>query len=106
MSSPTNGYTRINLELARSLLALDRPREAIDVARAPLRGGIEGSALYVTRTEAHELLARVFDAAGERDSAAAHDAVVERAWREADPPLRLRSDAARARLARAGRPPR
>ena len=63
--------------------------------RAALHGGIEGSGLYVTRTSLHELLAQLFDAAGQRDSAAAHYAVVERGWRSADPFLRPRYEAAR-----------
>lgn len=103
MSSPTNGYTRINYELGKSLLALGRPLEAIPILRAPLHGGIEGSGLYLTRTETHELLARAFDAAGERDSAAVHNAVVERSWRAADPFLRPRYDVVRSWLAHAGR---
>jgi hypothetical protein len=105
LHSPTNGYTRINYELGRSLLALGRPAEAIPVVRGALRGGVEGAGLYLTRTEAHALLAELFDAAGAADSAAAHHAVVERAWRAADPPLRARADAARDRLRRAGRAP-
>jgi len=95
MDSPTYGYTRINYELGRSLLALHRATEAIPVVQAALRGGIEGSNLYVTRTALHELLAQLFDAAGRRDSAASHYSSVERAWRSADPSLRPRYDAAR-----------
>jgi predicted Zn-dependent protease len=101
--SPTFGYTRINYELGRTLLALHRPGEAIRLVQGALRGGIEGEGLYVTRTELHELLARLFDAAGQRDSAAAHYAVVARAWRSADPFLQPRYQAARQWLARAGR---
>lgn len=100
MQSPSQGYTRINYELGRSLLALHRPAEAIAVLRAPLHGGLDGSGLYLTRTETHELLARAFDAAGQRDSAAAHFAIVTRAWRDADPSLALRRDAAQRYAAR------
>jgi len=57
---------------------------------AALHGGLEGSNLYVTRTELHELLARLFDATGRRDSAAAHYRVFERPWRGSDPFLRPR----------------
>ncbi len=98
--SPTFGYTRINYELGKSLLALNRPAEAIPILEAALHGGIEGSNLYVTRTELHELLARVFDASHQRDSAARHYAVVERAWRSADPFLQPRYQAAKQWLAR------
>jgi len=94
------GYTRANLELARSLLALGRAADAIPPLQASLRGGWDGSNLYVTRTELHELLAQAFAAAGRRDSAAAHYAAVERAWRRADPPFAARYQAARDFLAR------
>ena len=70
------------------------------MVRAALHGGIEGAGFYVTRTELHELLARLFDADHQRDSAAAHYAIVERAWRSADPFLKPRYDAARQWLAR------
>ena len=100
LSSPTFGYTRINYELGERLLALGRPAEAIPVVQGALHGGLEGSDLYVTRTALHELLARLFDASGGRDSAAVHYAAVERAWRAADPELRPRYEAARRWLAR------
>lgn len=99
MQSPTFGYSRINYELARSLLALRRADEGVPVLQAALRGGLEGPGLYVTRTELHELLARLFDAIARRDSAAAHYAVVARAWARADPFLAPRRDAARRWLA-------
>src|SRR4029077_19962311 len=47
MSSPTQGYTRVNYEIGKSLLALNRAAEAIPILRASLRGGIEGSGLYL-----------------------------------------------------------
>jgi DNA-binding SARP family transcriptional activator/TolB-like protein len=103
MFSPTNGYTRINYETARSLLALNRPGEAIPVLRAVLHGGVEGSGLYLTRTETHELLAQAFDAAGQRDSAAVHYSKVEHSWRGADSILQPRYDAARQWLLHAGK---
>jgi DNA-binding SARP family transcriptional activator len=94
------GYTRANLELARSLLALGRAAEAIHPLQASLRGGWDGSNLYVTRTELRELLAQAFVATGRGDSAAAHYAAVERAWRRADPPFAARYQAARDFLTR------
>ena len=100
--SPTYGYTRINYELGRTLLAMNRPRDAIPVLRAVLRGGLDGPGVYLTRTETHELLAQSFDAAGQRDSATAHYVVVERAWRSADPFLKPRYEAARQRVVHAG----
>jgi predicted Zn-dependent protease len=102
LDAPTAGYTRINYELARTLLALNRPTDGIPVIRAVLHGGIEGPGTYLTRTETHELLAQLFDAAGQRDSAVAHYAVVERSWRSADPFLKPRYEAARRHLVGAG----
>lgn len=83
--SLTDGYTRINLEMARSLVTLGRPAEAVAVLQPALRGGVDGGNTYVTHTELHEALGRAFDAAGQADSAAAHWTAVERAWRGADP---------------------
>ncbi len=93
--SPPFGFTRISYELGKSLLALKRPAEAIEVLRGPLRGGVDGSGLYLTRTEIHELLAVAFDAAGQRDSAATHFAMVARAWKNGDPSVSARYQTAR-----------
>jgi hypothetical protein len=90
MHSPNLGFTRVNYELARSLLRLKRPREAVDVLQSALRGEVDASNLYVTRTDLHELLAQSFDAAGMLDSAAVHYRAVVRAWRKADPPFYAR----------------
>jgi hypothetical protein len=60
---------------------------------------VDGSNAYVTHTELHEALAQVFDAAGQRDSAAVHFAAVERAWRNADPRFAERYRAALERSA-------
>jgi hypothetical protein len=97
VTSPTNGYTRINLEMAKSLMLLRKPMEAVPMMRAVLHGGLEGSGLYLTRTEAHETLARAFEQAGRRDSAQAHFRIVERSWRGSDPILKGRYEYARAR---------
>jgi DNA-binding SARP family transcriptional activator len=91
VSSPNLGYTRINLELARTLVAQARPREAIPVLQSALRGGLEGSNFYVTHTELHEALGRAFTAAGERDSARVHNAEVAAAWTASDAPFRQRA---------------
>lgn len=95
--SPSFGYTRTNLELGRVLMALGRPRESAAVLTPALRGDLQASNYYVTRTEVHEALAQALEAAGERDSARVHHARVANAWRAADPPLRARAAAARAR---------
>lgn len=96
--SPTTGFTRANLELGRALVRLGRPREAVPVLQAALRGNLEMSNLYVTHTEIHETLARAWDDAGMADSAAASYAWVARAWARADPELQPRRAAAERRL--------
>ena len=101
--SPTQGYTRINAALARTLIALGRPREAIYWMQAALRGGMEASNYYLTRTDAHEVLAQTFAAAGQVDSARAQFALVVHAWADAEPLFRARRDSAAAYLARTAR---
>jgi tetratricopeptide (TPR) repeat protein len=83
--SPTAGYTRTNYDLGRTLLGLHRPDAAIAVLRPALHGSLEASNFYVTRTELEQLLAEAFAAAGQRDSAAAHRRIVDRAWAHAEP---------------------
>ena len=95
--SLTTGYTRTNVALARSLLRLGRGPESVPVLQAALRAGVEASALYVSRTELHELLARSWEAVGRSDSAAAHFRIAARVWSAGDPPYRARSAAAAAR---------
>lgn len=97
--SPTMGYTRTNYELARVLLDLGRPREAVAVLQPAFRGPLEASNLYVTHTELHALLGRAWEALGRPDSAAHHYRRVVHAWQSADPELRPRRDSIRARLA-------
>ena len=107
MFGPSVGFTRVNYEMARSLVALNRPREAVAVLQAALRGVMDASNLYVSRTELHELLAESFDRAGMADSAAVHYRAVVKAWRRADPMFHARRDhaaaSARSAWARADR---
>jgi DNA-binding SARP family transcriptional activator/Flp pilus assembly protein TadD len=100
--SPTSGYTRTNLELARVLLAARRPREAVAILQPAFRGLLESSNLYVTHTELHEYLGRAWEAAGRPDSAAVHYRWVLDAWRSADPELHARRDSVRTRLSALG----
>ncbi|HSM35866.1 MAG TPA: protein kinase [Longimicrobiales bacterium] len=83
--SLSQGYSRINLELAESLLRQGRHREAAAIATAALRNSMESNGMYATRTDFHELLGRIWHAAGEADSAAAHLRAARAAWRGADP---------------------
>jgi DNA-binding SARP family transcriptional activator len=96
IDSPVTGYTRAGFEAARLLLAQGRSREAIAMLQPALRGGLDSSNWYVTRTELHDLLARAFAAAGARDSAAVHYAYVASAWRRGDAPFRARASVAAA----------
>ncbi|HEV8497274.1 MAG TPA: tetratricopeptide repeat protein [Gemmatimonadaceae bacterium] len=98
--SPTMGFTRVNYELARCLIQLGRPREAIAALQAALRGDIEAGALYVTHTELHEALAQAFDSARMTDSAAVHYRAVIKAWQRADREFLPRRGAAQTWLAR------
>jgi DNA-binding SARP family transcriptional activator/TolB-like protein len=95
--SPTSGFTRTNYDLARVYLRAHRPRDAITVLQPTLRAPLESSNFYLTRTDAHELLAQAWDAAGGRDSAAAHYAWVAKAWAGADPQFAARVQVARGR---------
>ncbi len=104
--SPTNGFTRVNYELGKTLLRLNRPAEAVPVVRAALHGDIDGSNLYVTRTDLHELLAQAFDRMGIRDSASIHYRAVAKAWQHADPRYHARREVAGARLSGRATPPR
>ena len=78
----------------------DRAREAAAVVAPALRGEVDASNLYVTRTELHELLAQAYDRAGIRDSAAVHYRAVVRAWANADEAFHVRRDVAQTWLAR------
>ncbi|HUH13124.1 MAG TPA: tetratricopeptide repeat protein [Longimicrobiales bacterium] len=84
--STASGYTRTNVELAKSLLALGRYAEAVAVLDPPLRnGGIESTLFYATRTEMRALLAEAYAGMGEMRQARAHAEAVLAAWRGADP---------------------
>jgi DNA-binding SARP family transcriptional activator/TolB-like protein len=97
--SLTDGYTRNSYELARTLLALRRPADAIAILRPAFHGSLQGSNTYITHTELHETIAHAFDEAGQPDSAAVHYRYVVRAWAAADAPFRARWESARTRLA-------
>ena len=92
------GHTRANYELGRALMRLGRPAEAIAAVQPALRGSLEASNLYVSRTELHELLAQAWDAANGRDSAVAHYRVVADWWKRPDPVLQPRRARAEERL--------
>jgi tetratricopeptide (TPR) repeat protein len=97
--SETQGFSRIDLQRARTLLSLGRPREAIPILRHPLSGPLEAGNFYTTPTELQELLAQAYDAAGEVDSAAVYYRYVVTAWGDADRELQPRVVRDRERLA-------
>jgi len=97
---PAHDFTRIGYEMARSLLAAHRPLEAIPPLRAILHTDFDDAALTLTPTDVHLLLARAFEASGQRDSATVHFTAVERAWRRADPMFAPRYQSVRAALLR------
>ena len=95
--SPTSGFSRTNVELARLYLASGRPGAAVAVLRPVLHGSSESGNSYYTRTAIHELLAQAFDSAGQRDSAIVHYGTVARVWSAGDPAFQLKARTARAR---------
>jgi DNA-binding SARP family transcriptional activator len=92
--STTFGYTRTNVDMGKSLIRLDRYAEAVAVLQAALRGSLEAANLYATHSEIRLVLAEAHARAGDRDRAAQELAWVQRAWRAADPQLRVQLDAA------------
>ena len=84
------GYTRTNLVLGKVLLALGKAHEAVAILEPALRGSLEASNYYVTRTELKEVLADAYAAAGDKPRAAAYYAQVALAWHDCDAKLRPR----------------
>jgi DNA-binding SARP family transcriptional activator/tetratricopeptide (TPR) repeat protein len=97
-SSNGTNFTRINLALARSLLALGRGSDAVRVLQPVFRGPLEAGNLYATRTEFHVALGDAFRAAARIDSAAVHYRRALAAWQNADPELVPHREQVRARL--------
>ncbi|MEO6864544.1 MAG: BTAD domain-containing putative transcriptional regulator [Gemmatimonadaceae bacterium] len=102
MFSPTLGYTRTNYDMALALLGLGRGREAIAILQPAFRGDLDGSNMYVTRTDLHEVLARAFDMNSQPDSAVAHYSAVAAALSHADPEVAPRRVAALRRIVELG----
>ena len=96
--SPNEDYSRINLELGKTLVAEDRPRDAIPILEGPLHGPVEASSYYLTFAQLHATIGFAFDRAGQADSAIAHYRWALAAWHNADPELRPQVDAIARRL--------
>jgi hypothetical protein len=90
--SKTEGFSRINLDYARSLLALGRAQEAIALLRLTLVGPHGASGTYATHTDFQKLQARAFAMAGQADSAAVYQRRVDNALRRADAGFVLAAD--------------
>jgi len=101
--SVSAGYTRTNVEMAKSLLRLGRYAEAISILEPAMRGSLEASNLYVTYPEIRLLLAQAYAGAGERDRADRELDWVRRAWVRADPFVRPQLDLAARAVERAGK---
>jgi DNA-binding SARP family transcriptional activator/tetratricopeptide (TPR) repeat protein len=82
------GWTRTNVEMARSLLALGRAGEALAVLRQAYATQLDGMGRYSPRTEIDYWMSRAFTATGARDSATVYSNYVRRAWEDADPEVR------------------
>ncbi|MDF1505602.1 hypothetical protein, partial [Roseisolibacter sp. H3M3-2] len=80
---PRTYHGCVNLDLADALTRRGRPDEALAALRALLRATTDGFVLPLPRV--HAAIARAHDAAGRRDSAAAHRNWVAAAWAGADP---------------------
>ena len=90
--SLSQGFSRINIELGESLLRQGRYEEAAGIVEAALRNSMQSNGMYATRTEVHDLLGRIWHAAGEDERALLHLRAARDAWSEADSVLRPRVD--------------
>jgi len=84
--SPTENLAAARL--GRAALRSGRPREAIQVLQAYLRGPLDAANQYVPRWEVHQLLADAYAALGLSDSARVHAQWVRRALARAEPTYR------------------
>jgi len=81
-------WTRSNVALAKTEMALDQPRAALAALRDAYASPLDGMGRYQPRSELDLLMAQAFRRAGEADSALVYEAYVRRAWRNADPELK------------------
>jgi tetratricopeptide (TPR) repeat protein len=84
------GWTATVADIARCFLQLNQPQQAIRVLRDAYTGPLDAMGRYEPRSELDFLMARSFQQAGMRDSAAAYGAYVRRAWADADPAVKRR----------------
>ena len=79
-----NGWTRTNVELARSYLAVGRARDAVNILRAAYGANLDAMGRYATMTEIDYHMALAFRALGQSDSAVVYEGYVRRSWANAD----------------------
>jgi DNA-binding SARP family transcriptional activator len=82
-----DGFGLPVLERARLSIQLQRPHEAVRLLQRLLQTSYH---FYITHPELETALAEAWAAAGNRDSAQAHLAEVDRAWAAADPLVKAR----------------
>ena len=104
LGDPKDTYVRVYLELARSLIAANRPGEAIHPLVSALAGPTSAMGLYATRTELLEMLGRAYERNGQPDSAIAQYQRVSHAWNKADHAFKARHAAIDDRIAALMRP--
>jgi hypothetical protein len=80
------------------LIAIGDANGAVAVLQPALRGPLEASNLFVTRTDLYEMLGRALDAAGQRDSAAVIYRRVASDWQGADDVIHRRREGNARRL--------
>ena len=81
-------WTRSNVALAKTEMALNQPRAALAALRDAYASPLDGMGRYQPRSELDLLMAQAFSKAGDADSARVYEAYVHRAWRNADPELK------------------
>jgi len=81
-------WTRTNVALAKTELALNQPRAALAALRDAYASPLDGMGRYQPRSELDLLMAHAFRQAGDADSALVYEAYVRRAWHNADPELK------------------
>jgi hypothetical protein len=84
------GWTRTNVELARTQVTQGRPLDAVRSLRDTRFGTLDGMGRYEPRTEINAAIAEAFLSARSPDSARAYVAQVRAAWATADPAQRRR----------------
>lgn len=88
--STRGGWTRTNIELARTQLAQRRPLDAVTTLRDARFGTLDGMGRYAPRTEINAAIAEAFLSAHLLDSARVYLDRVRGPWASADIPERRR----------------